>query len=116
MVLTEQQQKSQELVNSLITHSWEDTSFKNRLVANPVSAIEEFTGKKMNIPAGKTLVVNDLTDEGYAYITIPAKPDFDSLELSDEQLEMVAGGLSPIIVSTIAAFTLGMNLMDRYLD
>lgn len=46
----------------------------------------------MNLPAGKTLVVRDQTDESTVYINIPVKLNIDDIELSEEQIEVVAGG------------------------
>jgi hypothetical protein len=61
------------------------------LMTNPAEAIEKLTGKKINLPEGKTLVVRDQTDDTNIYINIPAKPKMD-MELDENQLEMVAGG------------------------
>jgi hypothetical protein len=82
----------QKLYAEIVQKAWEDTAFKEELVANPVTAIEKLTGKKMNLPAGKTIVVSDQTDESTVYINIPAKQNMDDVELNEEELEMVAGG------------------------
>ena len=92
MELTEKQKKSQELLQTIITKSWEDESFKQELIANPIKSIEELTGEKLNIPEGKTFVVRDQTDESTVYINIPAPTMKDDVELNEEQLEAVAGG------------------------
>lgn len=84
-----QEQKS---YAEIVQKAWDDADFKKELTANPVSAIEKLMGKKMNIPAGKTLVVRDQTDESTVYINIPAKPKVDT-ELNEEQLDVVAGGV-----------------------
>jgi hypothetical protein len=68
------------------------------LIDNPVAAIEKLTGKKMNLPAGKTLMVRDQTDESTVYINIPAKPNLDDVELNEQQLEVVAGGTIETLV------------------
>ena len=87
--------KTQELLQSIIQKSWKDEAFKKELIANPVKTIEELTGEKMNIPEGKTLVVKDQTDEATVFINIPAEPSMENIELSEAQLEAVAGG-SPL--------------------
>lgn len=38
------------------------------------------------------MVVSDQTDPNMMYLYIPPKPDFDDMELTNEQLEQVAGG------------------------
>jgi hypothetical protein len=93
--------QEQKLYAEIVQKAWEDADFKNELVANPVGAIESLTGKKIDLPAGKTLVVRDQTDESTVYINIPAQPQMD-VELNEEQLEAAAGGmvgLWPIIIS-----------------
>ncbi|UZO82187.1 NHLP leader peptide family RiPP precursor [Aquimarina sp. ERC-38] len=92
MTSTEQQQKGQEILNTIIKKSWEDESFKQELIANPVAAIEKLTGKKLNIPEGKTLVVQDQTNKHFIYINIPTKRDLDDIELNEKELEIIAGG------------------------
>ncbi len=85
--------KAQETMNSLINKCWEDENFKQELIASPRATIEKFTGKPVKIPKGVQLVVNDQTNSSFAHINIPAKPNFDDMDLTDEELEAVAGGL-----------------------
>ncbi len=86
--------QEQKLYAEIVQKAWEDASFKQELIANPVAAIEKLTGKKMNLPEGKTLIVRDQTDESTVYINIPAAPKkVDDVELNEEQLEAVAGGI-----------------------
>ncbi len=81
----------------IVQKAWDDADFKKELTANPVSAIEKLTGNKFSTSTGKTLVVTDQSDESRVYINIPTKPNMDNLELSEEELELVAGGtLDPI--------------------
>ncbi len=83
--------QEQKLYAEIVQKAWEDESFKKDLLANPVDAIEKLTGKKLNLPEGKTLVVRDQTEEDTVYINIPAKPEMD-IELNEQELEAVAGG------------------------
>lgn len=83
--------ENQKMYAEIVQKAWEDADFKARLVATPVATIEEFTGGKLNLPEGKTLVVRDQTTEDTVYINIPAKQEVD-VELNEEQLEAVAGG------------------------
>lgn len=84
--------KEQELLGTIISKAWEEKEFKELLVSDPVSAIEQVTGKKLSIPEGKRIVVRDQTDESTIYINIPAKQEMDDVELSEEQLDVVSGG------------------------
>ena len=98
----QRKQKMQEIINTVISKCWEDESFKNEVISNPVSAITNLTGEPFSVPEGKKFVAVDQTEENTIYLNIPPMPDLDSLELSDEALEQVAGGLTP---TTIALFT-----------
>ena len=83
--------QEQKLYAEIVQKAWEDENFKKALVANPIEAIENLTGKKLNLPKGKTLVVRDQTAEDTVYSNIPAAPEVDT-ELNEEQLEAVSGG------------------------
>ena len=92
------------LLNEIIKTAWQDESFKNDLVANPVQAIEALTGKEVNIPEGKTIEVRDQTNDLVIYINIPKEPHMDDMELNDEQLEIIAGGGEPEITDSSVDF------------
>ena len=86
--------QEQKLYAEIVQKAWENAEFKKELVANPIAAIEKHFGKKLNLPEGKTLVVRDQTDESTVYINIPSESEkVDDLELSESQLEAVAGGI-----------------------
>ena len=86
------EQRKQEIIEAIISKSWEDTSFRTELTADPVKAIEKLTGVKVVLPEGKSLVVIDQTDKSKIYVNIPAEPEVENMELTEEQLEAVAGG------------------------
>ncbi|AXG69009.1 nitrile hydratase, alpha chain [Kordia sp. SMS9] len=86
--------QDQKLYRDVVQKAWEDADFKKELMADPVAAIESVTGVRLNIPAGKRIVVRDQSEESTAYINIPAAKDTDNVELNEEQLELVAGGQS----------------------
>jgi hypothetical protein len=89
--------RDQELYNSIINKCWEDASFTQKLVANPSQTISDTFGSKFTAPKGKKLVVLDQTNSSVININIPAMPAIEDLELTDEQLEAVAGGGTPIV-------------------
>ncbi|MFY7672170.1 NHLP leader peptide family RiPP precursor [Tenacibaculum sp. MEBiC06402] len=84
--------ETKKLLSAVVSKAWESETFKAQLIENPAAAIESLTGKSMTIPAGKKLVVRDQTKDSTIYLNIPKKIDMEDLELSDEQLEAVAGG------------------------
>lgn len=96
--------REEQLNAQVIQRAWDDAEFKKELIADPVKTMEKLTGEKINLPEGQTLVVEDQSDDSKIYLNIPRKVDIDSLQLTEEQLEMVAGGLTP------AAFLYGVGI------
>lgn len=96
--------QGQELLKTLVEKAWQSPDFKNQLLTNPQTAIEAVTGKKSS--SNKKIVVEDQSSDSIIYFNIPAEPKLDELELSAEQLEIVAGGLTPltlvVVVGTVA--------------
>ncbi|KAB7725721.1 NHLP leader peptide family natural product precursor [Rudanella paleaurantiibacter] len=86
------EQRKQEIIEAVISKAWEDANFKTELIADPVKAIEKLTGVKVVLPEGKSLVFLDQTDKSTIYVNIPAEPEIENMELTEEQLEAVAGG------------------------
>ena len=72
----------------IVAKAWQDDGFKKRLLANPSAILKE---RGLEVPAGVQLRVVENTDQ-VVHLTLPAKPRKG--ELSDEQLEGVAGGKS----------------------
>ncbi len=95
--------KEQKLFQTIVQKAWEDNDFKQELIANPLDAIESLTGVRLNLPQGKTIVVLDQTDDSVVYINIPVQPNMEDVELTEEQLEIIAGGgnpTPPVIINT----------------
>jgi hypothetical protein len=86
------EQRKQEIIQTVISKAWEDLNFRKELIADPVTAIEKISGVKIVLPEGKTLVIADQTDKSKVYLTIPAEPEMDNMELTEKQLELIAGG------------------------
>jgi hypothetical protein len=89
------EQRKQEIIQTVISKAWEDSNFRKELIADPVRAIERISGVKIVLPEGKTLVIADQTDKSKVYLTIPAEPEMENMELTEEQLELIAGGKEP---------------------
>lgn len=110
----EQQEKGAELLKALVEKAWESASFKDQLVKNPEAAIQEFTNNKFTMPEKKRLVVEDQTNESIIYLNIPAQLNLDEFELSDEQLEIVAGGevvgTAGLVLACIGLFGAGIGI------
>jgi hypothetical protein len=113
----EQQEKGAGLLKTLVQRAWESAAFKEQLIKNPVATIEEVTGKDLTNLNDKRIIVEDQTDESVIYLNIPAKVSFDELELTEEQLEQIAGGITPT-VAYVAGAAIGIGvcwLVDKYL-
>jgi hypothetical protein len=92
---------NQKAIKIVVNKAWDDPKFLAELVASPKAAIAASTGVK--IPDDVDIIVNNQTDARKVYINIPPKPDFDNMELTDEQLEQVAGG--EVIVQAVTIIT-----------
>lgn len=110
MYTIEQQEKGVNLVQTLAQKAWENAEFKKQLIDNPVATIQEVTGKDLSDLKEKKIVVVDQTDEDIVYINIPAKPRLDELELTEEQLELIAGGATPVAVAYVAGVAVGVGV------
>ncbi|AZS37519.1 Cobalt-containing nitrile hydratase subunit alpha [Microbacterium lemovicicum] len=73
-------------IAKVIAKAWSDEDFHARLVADPTATLST---EGVTIPEGARVVVLENTDD-VVHLVIPAKPR----ELSDEQLDSVAAGLS----------------------
>ncbi|HEX8378606.1 MAG TPA: NHLP leader peptide family RiPP precursor [Pedobacter sp.] len=105
MITQEQQKQGAELLKTLAQKAWESSTFKNQLIENPIATIESVTGQKMQPDIN--VIVEDQTDTSKVYLNIPRKIELDELELTDEQLEMVAGGtdlIGGIVIGGLLVF------------
>jgi len=103
------EQRKQEIIQTVISKAWEDANFRKELIADPVTTIERLSGIKIVLPEGKTLVIADQTDKSKVYLTIPAEPEMENMELTEEQLESIAGGKNSIWSSLIKTFNLDIT-------
>lgn len=95
--------KEQKVYEQVVQKAWNDNEFKKMLIANPELTIENFTGGKITLPEGKTLVVIDQAnveayekDKDKVYFVIPENK-LENLELSESELERVAGGFTVVV-------------------
>jgi hypothetical protein len=73
-------------LSQITAKAWSDPAFKKRLMADPAAVAKEFG---MPLPAGMQIkVIEDSTT--VRHFVLPPRPPVE--ELSDEQLDHVAGG------------------------
>lgn len=96
----EQQEKGAKLLQTLTQESWKNSTFKEQLINNPVETIGEVIGKQLK-GFDKKIIVEDQTDESVIFLNIPAQPKMDELELTEEELEQIAGGITPTVAYVI---------------
>lgn len=77
------------VVGKVMAQAWADAGFKARLLADPKPAITEATG--LTPPDSMTIRVFENTPQ-QVHLVLPANPKSASAELSDEDLDQVAGG------------------------
>jgi hypothetical protein len=89
-----------ELETALIEKCWKDPEFKKAVVSDPKGMLERHTGRKLP-PQIKIFIHEE--DPNTLHLSIPPAPS-NLTELSDEDLEKVAGG-TDVVASIVAAVT-----------
>ena len=79
----------QEMEALIVQHAWKDEAFRDEFIADPKATIEKYAQQKL--PADLKIVAL-AEDEKTIHFVIPPKPA-KADELSDEDLEKVAGGI-----------------------
>lgn len=85
---------------------WKDNLFFKEFKAEPLKVLNKLSDNGFKLRDGKKeIIVEDQTDPNKIYLNIPSRPNFDNFDdfvLTDEQLELVAGGIGPVIaISTL---------------
>lgn len=87
-------EKFQSLISPLIQKADEDFIFREKFIANPTGVIQKETGVNIDLPANWSFLVIDKGDSVALSIQLPISED--DIELTDEELEIIAGGGSKI--------------------
>jgi hypothetical protein len=72
----------------VVARAWSEEAFKERLLAEPGAVLRE---QGLEIPAGVDVRVIEDTAEA-VHLVLPPRPTSVKGDLSDEELERVAGG------------------------
>ncbi len=74
-----------------------DPSFRQRLLSSPKTALEQELG--VTLPATVNIQVHEETETTIHIVLPPAPPVSSMQDLSDEELEQVAGALRPMMAA-----------------
>lgn len=85
-------QEAEEKYRELLSRSATDPQFRQQLLTNPRAAISEFSGHEA-APDFNVVFIENTAD---ATIVLPDPVDSEA-ELSEQDLEAVAGGITPIL-------------------
>jgi hypothetical protein len=83
---------------ALIEKCWKDPEFKKQVVTDPKGMLERHIGQKL--PANLKIFIHE-EDANTLHFSLPPAPS-NTMELSDEDLEKVAGGTELIVIATVA--------------
>lgn len=111
---TQLQQRANESYNRLLVRSTTDVEFRRKLVNNPRAALAEFNGRaESEFP--ERLPIRFIESVAKTTIVLPDAID-PAAELSDAELETVAGGITPLclILCAGAAVTLAAEAINIY--
>jgi len=96
-----------ELEAKIVQKAWEDEAFRAEFIADPAAAFVKYTG----VPAAQLpkIVVHEEA-AGQWNIVLPARPS-NSGELSDDELEKVAGGTDIIFSAVTIALSVASGII-----
>lgn len=101
-----------ELQEKIATRAWEDPAFEAEFVADPKGTFEKYTGRPL--PADLRILAHYNTPNEIHFV-IPRPPESAGDELTDEDLERVAGGETILLftAATISAFVATETLINQ---
>jgi len=91
-------QQAQQQMDDLLARSATDRAFRAQLLADPKTTVSEFLG----MPVRGSFNVKFIENKADATIVLPDAID-PAKELSSQELEAVAGGATPVILSIVAS-------------
>jgi len=99
----EQMQKVAEKIQEILVRSATDLAFRQRLLADPRATVAEFTGRSLS-DMPESFNVKFVENKAGVTIVLPDPID-GAAELSEQELEAVAGGTgTPCVASLIWCF------------
>jgi len=97
-----------DLETALIEKCWKDPDFKKQVISDPKGMLERHTGQKL--PAQIKIFIHE-EDANTLHFSIPPAPS-NLTELSDDELERVAGGTETVLALIAGTAALGTALVS----
>jgi hypothetical protein len=97
-----------DLEAKIVALAWKDDDFRTKFLSDPKAQFEEKLGTKL--PAALVITAHG-EDENHLHFVIPAKPRENLDELSEEDLEKVAGGTDVTVAVIGGLFALGAAII-----
>jgi hypothetical protein len=111
----EYMQQAEGAFQSMLARSATDMEFRQKLLTDPRAALAEFSGKDVS-ELTTTFNVRFIENKADATIVLPDPVD-PAAELSEADLEAVAGGASPVVLGIIAsALWISAEVIGAYKD
>jgi hypothetical protein len=95
--------RRKDLEAKIVALAWKDDEFRAKFLADPKAQFEEKLGTKL---PGSLVMTAHAENQNHLHFVIPAKPTADLDELSDDDLEKVAGGTDIITTLGVTAAVL----------
>jgi len=90
-----------QLETNLIEKCWKEPEFREKVLKDPKGMLEAFLGK--SLPSDFKVVIHQ-EDANTLHLALPPAPS-NVTELSDDELERVAGGTELVVATMILGFT-----------
>jgi hypothetical protein len=88
-------QTRKDIETRIITNAWKDETYKQELLSNPKAVIE----REFGVQLPETVTVHAMEENATSlYFVLPQRPELPEGEISDAELEAVAGGTSPFLI------------------
>jgi len=96
--------------DKIVNEYWSSDNFKEELATNPINALNQI-GITITRSFDK-IVVEEQSNANTIYLNIPNKKVLKSfdLDLSEEDLEKIAGGLDPVTTTTITITVIAASI------
>jgi hypothetical protein len=87
--MDEQRKTRKEIEAQIIARSWQDEAYKQELMSNSKLVVAKEFGVQFPPEVNVHVVQEDPTN---LYVVLPIRPNLSGEELSEEELEAIAGG------------------------